>query len=120
MRQGEIMAAKWEHLNVEKGTYYVCESVNRRQEIGPTKTGDTGDVWVPPSLLNALEDQRRQIATWELAADSWKDHGLIFPARATGRWPNHKTILTPGIVCVTPLDCVDDPSITCATRAPRC
>ncbi len=81
MRQGEVLAAKWKHLNRKAGTYHVCESLNRDAEIGPTKTGEVGDVWVPQQLLDALDDQQAQIAAWRLAADRWDDHDLLFPSK---------------------------------------
>ena len=79
MRQGEILAAKWAHL--ADGTYHVCESLQRTMVISQPKTGDTGDVWVPPGLMAALADQRAQVAAWRLSSDDWTDHGLIFPGR---------------------------------------
>ena len=79
MRQGEILAAKWEHLNAERGTYHVCQSRNRKGQLAATKTDDGGTCWVPRGLLRALDDQRAYTAERELFSDNWKDHGLIFP-----------------------------------------
>ena len=79
MRQGEILAAKWRHLDAEKGTYHVCANRNRAGEIAATKTSDVGDVWVPNELLDALEDQRKQNAVRRLAATKWQDSDAMFP-----------------------------------------
>lgn len=93
MRQGETMAAKWEHLNEAEGTYYVCQSVDREGNFAPTKTGEEGEVWVPASVLRALDAQRQQIAGWNLARAGWTDHGLIFPSRVTGGPMQHQTLI---------------------------
>jgi len=92
MRQGEILAAKWRHLDLERGVYYVRESLNREGEIASTKTNDGGSCWVPEGLLRTLDDQRAQVATWELAAKDWEDNGLIFPGRR-GRPCSHTTLI---------------------------
>jgi integrase len=92
MRQGEILAAKWENLNTERGTYDVRENLNRKQEFDTPKTGIYGTVEVPPPLLVALENQRTQVSAWELATDKWNGCGLIFPNRRHGG-PNDHTVL---------------------------
>jgi integrase len=84
MRQGEIIAAKWQHL--EAGVYHVREAVNRRGELTRTKTNDGGSCWVPAGLLRALEDQRAYNSHRELATDDWIDHGFIFPGPHGGAY----------------------------------
>ena len=92
MRQGEICAAKWANLDAERQNYTVRENLNRRNEYAATKTGDSGTVEVPQILLDALDDQLRAVAEWELAADEWRGDGLIFPNKRHGG-PNDHTVL---------------------------
>jgi integrase len=40
-----------------------------------------GDVWVPTELLDALEDQRQQIAVTRLASSTWTDTDAMWPNR---------------------------------------
>lgn len=92
LRQGETLAARWANLDAGAGTFHVCESLQRDGTVGTTKTEDEGTVWVPPGVLQALEQQRAQIAAWSLAHANWHDHGLIFPSRRTGGHMTHTVL----------------------------
>jgi integrase len=83
-RQGEILAARWQHLDLGKGTYKVVHNLNRDLELAPPKNGEVGEVWISPILQEELAQQRAQLAQWQLSANSWEDHDLIFPREASG------------------------------------
>ena len=92
MRQGEILAAKWQYLNVEEGTYSVEQSLQRNRTYTTPKGGEVGSVWVPEGLLRIMEVQRQQVAALQLSAKKWTDHGLMFPSRR-GDPMHHSTVI---------------------------
>ena len=92
MRQGEILAAKWSNVDTAMGVYHVKENLNRHLEFASTKTGEEADVWLSPFVMGELEDQRRQVAVWQLSAAGWEDNDLIFPRPKNGRPWRHTTV----------------------------
>ena len=81
LRDGELLAMKWEHLNEEKGVYFVSETHSRSYGFTTTKTASSeAEVPVPRVLLNELAEHKRRQAEMRLKkGDRWQDHGLIFP-----------------------------------------
>lgn len=85
MRQSELLASRWKHLDREKGQYLVKESLTRKMVFGPTKGAAAAPVDLSPYVFEALEEQKARVAEWRLAGVDWQDHDLIFPNAATGK-----------------------------------
>lgn len=60
LRAGEVVATRWEHLDVQARTYYVAGTwSDARAAVGPTKTpGSTAHVMLSPACIAALEEHR--------------------------------------------------------------
>jgi integrase len=80
LRDGELRAMRWKHLNEEKGLYYVCETHSRQHEFTTTKTASSqAEVPVPKLVMRELREQRKRQSQVRLRKGSkWQDHGLIF------------------------------------------
>ena len=74
LRISEVLALRWEHLDLSKGTLRVTQGVVHGR-IGPVKTVASEDeVPLDPALIEALR-------TWQ---DQTSAEGLIFPSSKTG------------------------------------
>ncbi len=61
LRDGELRAMRWKHLNEEKGLYYVCETHSRQHEFTTTKTASSqAEAPVPKLVLRELREQRKR------------------------------------------------------------
>jgi integrase len=83
-RIGEVLAAKWEDLDLESGIWRVSRTltVNRAGQtiIGKrTKTRRDREVFLPPELVTEIRRQRARVASLRIAALYWQDHDLVFP-----------------------------------------
>jgi integrase len=80
MRIGEVLAMRWEHLDLERQRYEVWETLTQDLRFQSAKTsGSVAPVSLSPYLCTVLEDQRRQVAEWALEAKKWEENGLVFP-----------------------------------------
>lgn len=86
LRQGEILALKWEDLIGNE--LAVRNSVNTHPSVpvwGSTKTGAQRVITLPPSLLDSLARHRAfQNAEKMSKRLQWRDEGLMFPNELGG------------------------------------
>ncbi|MDP2289352.1 MAG: site-specific integrase [Actinomycetota bacterium] len=83
-RVGEGLATKWSDLDLDAGTWVLAQTltVNRAGQtvIGRrTKTGRVRSIRLTPAAVQALREQRVEIAANRLAALAWEDNDLVFP-----------------------------------------
>jgi integrase len=84
MRRGELLALRWEDVDLDKGVLQVRGTLRRTREgltIGTPKTAASRRrVVLSPSSVAALRGHRaRQQQERQAAGDLWQDFGLVFP-----------------------------------------
>ena len=115
LRQGEVLALKWEDVDLDGGYLVVRRSRHRPQyahgcsepcgrkagycpqrrrtnpEVSTTKSrAGRRSVGLPPQLVDLLRAHRKaQEAEREAAGDRWEENGLVFPDEH-GRSPSHR------------------------------
>lgn len=82
-RRGEILALRWEDVDMEKGEITVAHSLQYLPEYGiiegTTKTGNIRYVQIPPEVVRLLKAHRaKQAERRLLLGDMWQDSGYIF------------------------------------------
>ena len=87
MREGELLALRWEDVDLERETARVVATRTRaadgRDVRGDSPKSASGVRTVPllSGMAAALRSHRAQVAERRLAAGpAWQDHGLVFPA----------------------------------------
>ena len=80
MRVGELMAAKWEHVDWKGQRYNVRETLQPDHTFtSPKTTGSVSPVFLSPFLIDALKAHRRAQAAEKLRAGiTWADGDLLF------------------------------------------
>lgn len=87
LRLGEILALRWEDIDVEKRTLRVSHTVNyiHRQgwvEDEPKSESSNRSLTLPQVTVEALKQHRtHQLEARLKAGTRWKDMGLVFPNR---------------------------------------
>jgi integrase len=86
MRRGELLALRWEDVDLDKGVLQVRGTLRRTQEglsIGTPKTAASRRkvVLSPASVTALLRHRARQEQERQAAGDLWHDLGLVFPNR---------------------------------------
>ncbi|MDP8974026.1 MAG: site-specific integrase [Actinomycetota bacterium] len=80
--QGELLALKWEDVNLEARTCQVRRTLTRnggKLAVGLTKTAGRRTVKLTRDATEALQDHlERQLAEIDKAGDSWQENGLVF------------------------------------------
>ena len=84
MRQGELLALRWEHVNLEESALQVRATVYRGKDgmvFGEPKTDRSRrQVSLTPTAVEALRRHRvRQVAERLRSGSSWDDLDLVFP-----------------------------------------
>lgn len=59
LRNGELHALKWEHVDLEKRLIFIRESWNKINGLKDTKSGDDRIVEIAPSLVPIIEELKR-------------------------------------------------------------
>ena len=90
LRRGEVMALRWEDIDLKKDVLKVRQNVTRGEsgmEMGQPKTRHSRrDIPIPLSLKALLlKHLERQKAEQALAMDAWQDSGAVF-ATLQGRF----------------------------------
>lgn len=83
LRQGELLAIRWEDVDLEARTVQVRRTLTRnggKLAVGPTKTSKARrTVKLTQDATEALQDHlERQLAEMDKAGDSWQENGLVF------------------------------------------
>lgn len=86
MRRGELLALKWQDVELERGTLSVraniqiVERAPERLQIAETKTANSRRmIHLPPQAIDALRSHRtKQIAERLQHGSDWQDRGLVF------------------------------------------
>ncbi len=85
LRFGELLAAKWSNLDLNRGQYFVKETLTRKTEtqgvgFAQTKTeGSSQSVDLTPACLDALQAHKARQAEEKLqAGEHYRDLDLIF------------------------------------------
>jgi integrase len=86
MRRGELLALRWEDVDLDNGVLQVRGTLRRTQEglsIGTPKTAASRRkvVLSPASVTALLRHRARQEQERQAAGDLWQDLGLVFPNR---------------------------------------
>ena len=84
LRQGELLALKWQDLDLEAGTLQVRRTLSFTKDgptFNPPKTAKgRRRISLTTAAVEALRDHlRRQIADVEALGDAYEDQGLVFP-----------------------------------------
>lgn len=83
MRQGELLALKWENVDLNAGVIRIRHTLARsrgRIALGDTKTkGSRRTVYLTDTAVEALRIHlERQLEDIERLGDLYRDHGLVF------------------------------------------
>ncbi len=82
LREGELLALRWSDVDLDRREINVARTVHTHSKeirFGPTKTGESRTIVVPPSLVDALKRHHRaQLEDRMLAGPKWEDTGLVF------------------------------------------
>jgi integrase len=88
-RRGEVLALRWKHVDTERGTLRIAESVSPELRFGPTKSGKPRSVSLPAVAVQELCQRRREQAEEllrlgvrqepETLVCTWPDGSLIGP-----------------------------------------
>ena len=96
MRPGELLALRWQDVDLDAGVAWVRQAVQRVPGEGlvfkDTKTHrSTRPVALPPFLVAVLRDQRAAIRQRrQTAGSAWQDEDLVFPtSQGTARDPRN-------------------------------
>ena len=86
MRVGELMAAKWEHVDWKGQRYHVRETLQPDHSFTtPKTTGSIAPVFLSPFLIETLKAHRRRQAAEKLRKGSgWGEGDLIFTTKSGG------------------------------------
>lgn len=82
-RIGEVLAMRWDHVNLADGTWAVQDTLSRDQEgrtafASQTKTGEGRTVLLLPEAIQVLELQREYVSYRRAMAPIWQEQGLVF------------------------------------------
>ncbi len=77
MRVGEVLALRWEDLDLEQRRIRILRGVHEGEE-GPTKTGRGRTVLISAGLVQAL--RRHRMSARQRARRRWNRTGLVFPS----------------------------------------
>jgi integrase len=86
MRQGELLALKWQDVDLERRTLLVRASLRRVKgggfEFNPPKTkAGRRTITLTPTVIDALKAHRARQAEERLfLGAAWQDNGLVFPS----------------------------------------
>ena len=83
LRQGELLALRWEDVDLEARTVQVRRTLTRnggKLAVGPTKTSKGGrTVKLTRDATEALQDRlTRQLVEIDKAGEVWQENGLVF------------------------------------------
>jgi len=84
MRQGELLALRWQDIDFENRYIQVCRSVRREAKRGlvvnePKTQAGRRKVVLSPFLIEVLRQHRAHQESARLQAGTpWEDHGLVF------------------------------------------
>jgi integrase len=86
LRQGELLALKWQDVDLGAGTLQVRRTLAITKDgptFNPPKTAKGSHlIGLTAAAVAALEDHlRRQIAEVEALGDAYEDRGLVFPGK---------------------------------------
>jgi integrase len=83
LRQGELLALRWEDVDLEARTLQVRRTITRdggKHTVGPAKTvKGSRTVKLTRDATEALQEHlERQLAEIDKAGDKWQENGLVF------------------------------------------
>lgn len=82
MRPGELLALKWEDIDLESSTLSINRTLSMTGEFAPPKTAKSRRrVRLTTGSVTALRAHRkRQLEERIRLSSLWRDHGLVFPS----------------------------------------
>jgi integrase len=89
LRQGELLALRWQDVDLESGRLNVRHSLtlDTRQLVEPKTDKSRRSLRLPSIVTEALRDHRRaQVEERLAAAARWKDRDYVFTTRTGGPW----------------------------------
>jgi len=95
MRTGEIMALRWDEIDLEKKTAHICRIVVERQVVERTKTKYTRTVMLNSRAISALK-RAQEIAHYRAAQKRRVSITSPYVFQPSGRSPHMKGPTTPG------------------------
>ena len=95
MRTGEIMALRWDEIDLEKKTAHICRIVVERQVVERTKTKYTRTVMLNSRAISALE-RAKEIAHYRAIQKRRVSVASPYVFQPSGRSPHMKGPTTPG------------------------
>ncbi len=84
MRRGELLALKWDDLDLEKGVLYVQRTVSRipgrgYMESGPKTKSSRRRIVLPAVAIEALKEHCMNQEKVRLkAGERWSERGIVF------------------------------------------
>ena len=85
LRAGEISALRWEDADLQKGSIHVLRSFDQKsgETVLPKTDKSTRLVWMPPQLVEILE-QYRAVSAVEFGAERIAPEKLVFTSSTGG------------------------------------
>jgi integrase len=85
-RVGEVLAMKWDDVDLEKGSWRLISTLTRDENgksmFGSrTKTGRARLVSLSPSVIEALKIQETYVAYVKSMSSVWGEEGYVFPSK---------------------------------------
>lgn len=88
LRRGEVLALRWENIDLEAGTLRVCHTLHNLKGGGwklaePKSKQSRRTLGLPQFAIQVLRDHRkRQLEEKVLAGPHWQEHGFVFTSPA--------------------------------------
>jgi integrase len=84
-RIGEVLAMRWDHVDLVDGTWELQDTLSRDQQgrtafASQTKTGDGRIVVLLPEVVQVLELQQEYVSYRKAMAPVWQELDLVFPS----------------------------------------
>jgi integrase len=125
MRRGELLALRWEDVDLDKGVLQVRSTLRRTRDgltFGAPKTAASRRkvVLSPTSVAAMRRHQVRQDEERRTAGDLWRTSGWCFPTRSDGPWSRATFSRMCTGRCSSELDCPWSPFMPFVIRPRRC
>ena len=94
MRQGELLALQWKHIDFEQGTVRIAQSLSYHDAEGdgsyewrieePKTERSKRTLYLPLFVLDMLREHRRKQLKQRLSSSEWQNNDLLFPGAGGG------------------------------------
>jgi integrase len=93
MRPGEILALKWDDVDLDSGTLQLNRALSDGEFTAPKTARSRRRIMLTTGSVKALRAHRkRQLEERMQKAGLWEDHGLVFPS-TVGKPLSHRNVV---------------------------